>query len=89
MKINVNNIIVSIEKNQDREIEKEIVKRGIGLKVPFENTWTCYNGRDKSCGRCITCSNRIKSFIMNGLPDSLPYEIDIPWEKLIEKVRKK
>ena len=29
MKINVNNIIVSIEKNQDREIEKEIVKRGI------------------------------------------------------------
>lgn len=29
MKINVNNIIVSIEKNQDREIEKEIIKRGI------------------------------------------------------------
>ena len=29
MKINVNNIIVSIEKNQDKEIEKEIVKRGI------------------------------------------------------------
>ncbi len=29
MKINVNNIIVSIEKNQDKEIEKEVVKRGI------------------------------------------------------------
>lgn len=29
MKINVNNIIVSILKNQDREIEKEILKRGI------------------------------------------------------------
>jgi 7-cyano-7-deazaguanine synthase len=68
--------------------KKEIVKRGMGLKVPFENTWTCYNGRDKSCGKCITCSNRIKSFIMNGLQDSLPYEVDIPWEKLIEKVRK-
>ena len=29
MKINVNNIIISIEKNQDKEIEKEISKRGI------------------------------------------------------------
>lgn len=29
MKINVNNIIVSIEKNQEREIEKEIIKRGV------------------------------------------------------------
>ena len=29
MKINVNNIIVSIGKNQDKEIEKEIIKRGI------------------------------------------------------------
>lgn len=29
MKINVNNIIVSILKNQDKEIEKEILKRGI------------------------------------------------------------
>lgn len=29
MKINVNNIIVSIEKNQEREIEKEVVKRGV------------------------------------------------------------
>ena len=29
MKINVNNIIISIIKNQDREIEKEIIKRGI------------------------------------------------------------
>lgn len=29
MKINVNNIIVSVLKNQDKEIEKEILKRGI------------------------------------------------------------
>ena len=29
MKINVNNIIISIIKNQDKEIEKEIIKRGI------------------------------------------------------------
>lgn len=35
MKINVNNIIISIIKNQDKEIEKEIIKRGI-LKENIE-----------------------------------------------------
>lgn len=29
MKVNINNIIISLEKNQDKEILKEITKRGI------------------------------------------------------------
>ncbi|MEG1365129.1 MAG: hypothetical protein RSC71_06170 [Cetobacterium sp.] len=29
MKININNISISIEKNQDKEIKKEVLKRGI------------------------------------------------------------
>lgn len=36
MKINVNNIIISIEKNQNKEIEKEICRRGI-KKENIEN----------------------------------------------------
>ena len=40
MKINVNNIIVSIEKNQDREIEKEIIKRGIKKENIDRIVWT-------------------------------------------------
>lgn len=40
MKINVNNIIISIEKNQDKEIEKEIIKRGIQKNNIEKIIWT-------------------------------------------------
>ncbi len=40
MKINVNNIIVSIEKTQGREIEKEIVKRGVKKDNIDKIIWT-------------------------------------------------
>ncbi len=40
MKINVNNIIISIEKNQDKEIEKEIIKRGIQRNNIEKVIWT-------------------------------------------------
>lgn len=40
MKINVNNIIVGIEKNQDKEIEKEIVKRGVQKNNIEKVTWS-------------------------------------------------
>ncbi|WP_300393052.1 FAD-dependent monooxygenase, partial [Fusobacterium sp.] len=40
MKINVNNIIISIEKNQNKEIEKEIIKRGIQKNNIEKIIWT-------------------------------------------------
>ena len=40
MKVNVNNIIISIEKNQDKEIEKEIIKRGIKKENIEKIIWT-------------------------------------------------
>lgn len=40
MKININNIIISIEKNQDKEIEKEIIKRGIQKNNIEKIIWT-------------------------------------------------
>lgn len=40
MKINVNNIIISILKNQDKEIEKEIIKRGIEKNNIEKIIWT-------------------------------------------------
>lgn len=32
--------------------KSEIVKDGIELKVPFDITWSCYEGNKKACGRC-------------------------------------
>jgi len=49
----------------------DVVKKGIELGVPFELTWSCYEGGDKPCGVCATCRDRIAAFKANGLTDPL------------------
>lgn len=46
-----------------------IVKRGLDLKVPYELTWSCYEGKDKPCGVCGTCRDRAEAFRKNGVGD--------------------
>ncbi|MGN1393362.1 MAG: 7-cyano-7-deazaguanine synthase QueC [Succinivibrionaceae bacterium] len=52
----------------------EIVKTGLALKVPYELTWSCYEGNDEPCFKCGTCIDRHNAFEANS-------EID-PLEKL-------
>jgi 7-cyano-7-deazaguanine synthase len=59
--------------------KKEIVLEGYQLNVPFELTWSCYNGREKACCKCPTCINRIEAFKQNNLTDPIPYEIEVEW----------
>ncbi len=47
----------------------DIVKRGLELKVPYEYTWSCYEGGEKPCGKCATCIDRSKAFAKNGAED--------------------
>lgn len=47
----------------------EIVKMGLELKVPYELTWSCYEGGEVPCGRCGTCIDRAKAFAANGVSD--------------------
>lgn len=49
----------------------QLVKVGLDLKVPYELTWSCYEGGDKPCGTCGTCIDRIKAFELNGTTDPL------------------
>ena len=49
----------------------DIVKLGTELKVPYELTWSCYEGGAKPCGECGTCRDRIAAFEANGLTDPL------------------
>lgn len=47
----------------------EVVKTGLELSVPYELTWSCYEGGDKPCGVCGTCIDRAKAFELNGVKD--------------------
>ncbi len=51
-----------------------VVLKGTELQVPFELTWSCYEGHEKACGVCGTCRDRIRAFRDNGLTDPIPYE---------------
>ena len=47
----------------------DVVREGLRLGVPYELTWSCYEGGDKPCGKCGTCLDRIAAFKANGIND--------------------
>lgn len=49
--------------------KSEVVKEGLRLKVPYELTWSCYEGGVKPCGKCGTCIDRQRAFEANGVKD--------------------
>lgn len=50
-----------------------IVTRGFALGVPFNLTWSCYNGGELHCGKCGTCVERKEAFEFAGVPDPTQY----------------
>jgi len=52
----------------------DIVKLGAKLGVPFDLTYSCYNGREKHCGKCGTCNERREAFTLAGVEDPTEYE---------------
>jgi 7-cyano-7-deazaguanine synthase len=49
----------------------DIAKRGLELGVPFQLTWTCYEGKEVPCGKCGACSERKEAFEFAGVADPL------------------
>lgn len=46
-----------------------IVQEGLKLHVPYELTWTCYEGNARPCGLCGSCVERAEAFALAGVPD--------------------
>lgn len=50
-----------------------IVEAGAKLGVPYEQTWSCYEGGEVHCGLCGTCNERKEAFELGGVPDPTEY----------------
>ena len=53
----------------------EILADGLAMGLDYGETWTCYNGRDKACGKCGSCVERLEAFKKNNSVDPLEYEV--------------
>ncbi len=61
-----------------------IVAEGARLGVPFAETWSCYKGGEKHCGRCGTCVERAEAFHLAGIPDPTVYADPDYWQDAVK-----
>ncbi len=52
----------------------DILTDGLKMGLDYAKTWTCYNGREKACGKCGACQERLEAFEKNNKTDPLDYE---------------
>ena len=65
-RISVNRPLINMNKSK-------VVRTGLEINVPYELTWSCYEGKEKACGKCATCIDRLKAFKDNGIKDPIQY----------------
>ena len=62
----------------------EIARQGAELGVPFVDTWSCYQGNDRHCGRCGTCVERRGAFALAGVSDPTDYVDPDYWQQAVD-----
>lgn len=53
----------------------DIARIGQRLGLDYTETWSCYKGGDKHCGRCGTCVERREALREAGIEDRTVYDI--------------
>lgn len=54
--------------------KSQIAKRGKELGIDYTETWSCYKGGEKHCGKCGTCVERKEALRDAGIEDKTLYE---------------
>lgn len=52
----------------------DIARRGKALGIDYAETWSCYKGGERHCGRCGTCEERREALAEAGIDDPTEYE---------------
>lgn len=52
----------------------DIAGRGNALGIDYAETWSCYKGGKKHCGKCGTCRERKEALHEAGVADTTEYE---------------
>lgn len=55
------------------EDKGDILGRGLTMRLDYANSWTCYEGGEKPCGKCGACVERLMAFDANEAVDPLEY----------------
>lgn len=54
--------------------KSEIARRGKTMGLDYAETWSCYKGGEKHCGKCGTCMERKEALTEAGIVDPTVYE---------------
>lgn len=54
--------------------KSEIAMRGKSLGIDYTETWSCYKGGEKHCGKCGTCVERMEALRDADIEDKTEYE---------------
>jgi 7-cyano-7-deazaguanine synthase len=52
----------------------DIARRGKTLGIDYAETWSCYRGGERHCGRCGTCMERREALAEAGIDDPTEYD---------------
>ena len=52
----------------------DIARKGKELGIDYTETWSCYKGGEKHCGKCGTCVERKEALKDAGITDNTQYE---------------
>ncbi len=67
---------VSIQAPFQDLTKAQIIRLGAIYKIPYQLTWSCYEGGSIQCGICGSCRERRKAFEEAGVQDNTKYSLN-------------